>query len=115
MIIQTIDLDGYIYTIKIGKNAQENWDIISDSFQNDLWFHLGGSLPSPHVVLTLPNKFKLKKIPNTIIMQCALFCKQHSKFANINKVSVIYTEIKNVSKGKTIGSVFTKKTSSVVL
>lgn len=115
MIIQTTELDDYTYTIKIGKNAQENWDIISESSQNDMWFHLGGSMPSPHVVLIIPENFKLKKIPTKIITECGSLCKKHSKFANIKKVSVIYTEIKNVTKGETVGSVYTKKTTTVVL
>ena len=115
MIIDSIELNEYIYSIKVGNNAKENWDIISGASQNDIWFHLGGHMASPHVVLSIPHGFKLKKIPIKIITHCAALCKQHSKYSNINKVTVIYTEIKNISKGDTIGSVHTKKTSSIVL
>ena len=40
---------------KIGESAQENWDIIKESNQNDLWFHID-KLPSCHVVLSTKNK-----------------------------------------------------------
>lgn len=115
MIKETFEYQDISFEIIVGKNAQENWDLISNASQNDLWFHLGGNMPSPHVILKIPEKFVLKKIPKQIIFQCANLCKSHSKYCNIKKVSVIYTEIKNISKGEIVGSVYTKKTSEVII
>jgi predicted ribosome quality control (RQC) complex YloA/Tae2 family protein len=92
------------YTIFIGKNSQENWDIIDKANQRDIWFHLGGGLPSPHVILKLDTPEKVSK---TLIKHCALLCKQNSKMYNVRKVNVIYTEIKNVKKADKVGSVYT--------
>jgi hypothetical protein len=33
---------GEIILYKIGTNAQENWDLIDESDENDLWFHVDG-------------------------------------------------------------------------
>ncbi|ARF09210.1 protein of unknown function DUF814 [Catovirus CTV1] len=98
--------------IYMGENAKDNWDIIDMSSQNDIWFHLE-SHPSPHVMLKLPNN--IKNISKQTIMFCAAICKQNSKLANSSKISVIYTERKNITKGKNVGSVFTKKVNSVTI
>jgi predicted ribosome quality control (RQC) complex YloA/Tae2 family protein len=45
---------GEIILYKIGTNAQENWDLIDESSEGDLWFHVN-DLPSCHVVTSLPN------------------------------------------------------------
>jgi len=94
-------------TYWIGENAQDNWNIIDQSKQNYLWFHLD-KLPSAHVILCssyaeLKQKYKngeLKSSPKNYINQAANYCKENSKY-----YTVIYTEIKNVSKGDTVGSV----------
>lgn len=112
------------YEVSIGQNAQENWDLISrvshvshvSHVSRDIWFHLDGNLSSPHVVLTVPKGPKgSKKVPKRVISECAMLCKEHSKYANIHKVSVIYTELKNVHKGDKVGSVIAKKTSSILV
>ena len=36
--------------IKIGKNQQENWDLIDSSYEKFTWLHLN-SYPSGHVVI----------------------------------------------------------------
>ena len=104
-----------IFDICIGQNAQENWDLIGDSKQNSIWFHLDSGMPSPHVVLQIPADFKLKKIPKQVINKTAALCKEYSKYSLNRFVTVIYTEIKNVSKGEKIGSVYTVKTSKIVI
>jgi predicted ribosome quality control (RQC) complex YloA/Tae2 family protein len=102
-----------IYNILIGRNAQGNWDAISASDQNDIWFHIDGH-PSPHIILKT-NGLKLNKIEKNVIKACALKCKEYSKFANIRKITIIYTEIKNVSKADKIGAVYTKNLRSIVI
>ena len=51
---------GEIILYKIGTNAQENWDLIDESGEDDLWFHVNG-LPSCHVVTSLPNPEKYNR------------------------------------------------------
>jgi len=88
---------------KIGQNAQENWDIIKESNQTDLWFHID-KLPSCHVVLSTKNK----KFDKDDIRTCAKLCKENSKYNGT--VNIIYTQIKNISIDKSqVGSVHVKK------
>lgn len=94
------------YTYWVGTSAQNNWDIITQSKQNDLWFHLHGKA-SAHVILKT-NK-EIKDIPKKVLYHCAQECKNNSKFKNFKSLKVIYTEIKNVKKGTVIGQVCTKK------
>src|SRR3990167_11422134 len=104
VLTDTIEIDEDIFDISIGTSAKENWDILSTALQNDLWFHLGGNLSSPHIILHIPENMKARKIPKQAINKCAILCKMHSKYKDINRVSVIYTETKNVSKAGKIGS-----------
>lgn len=98
----------------VGTNAKDNWDIIDKSHQNDIWFHLSDQ-PSAHVILKV-GQLNLKKISRQVLNECAVQCKSHSKFANIsNRMKVLYTEIKNVTKGKTPGEVYTRKTNTIAV
>lgn len=115
VLTESIEIEEDIFIIYIGTSAKENWDILSVASQNDIWFHLGGSFPSPHVILHLPENMKTKKIPKKLIYKCGLLCKMHSKYKNINILDVIYTEVKNVTKANKIGAVYTKKTKTISL
>lgn len=102
-------------TITIGGNAEENWKIIDAANQNDLWFHLEDH-PSAHVILAMPDGKTSKDLNKQTLIHCAVICKQHSKFptiSNQNKMSVIYTETKNVTKADKEGAVYTKKTKTI--
>ena len=90
--------------IRVGQNAKENWLLIDDADQNDLWFHVEDQ-PSPHVIIEIPAKCT---ITNATLKYAGSLCKQHSKYVNLNKVSIIYTEVKNLVKGKAAGSVTLK-------
>jgi len=105
LIIEGID---DTYTVWIGQNAQDNWDIISKADQNDIWFHLEGS-PSPHVILRVENK----KYDKRILNRCACICKEGSKLKDTKNAHIIYTEIKHITKGDKPGSVFTRKTKTI--
>jgi predicted ribosome quality control (RQC) complex YloA/Tae2 family protein len=109
-----VDVDNNIYNVVIGRNKNENWDIISKASQNDIWFHVD-SHPSPHVVLSNVLDLDIKKIPKSIIKECAVLCKEYSKLKNNNKVSIIYTYITNVTKGQEVGSVITKKLEKIIV
>lgn len=99
--------DDCIYNIKVGENAQENWDLISASEQNDIWFHVENN-PSCHVVLSVGSK----KPHKSVINYCASLCKEGSKRKNSRTVNVIYTEIRNVRKADKPGSVTTRNTKT---
>lgn len=94
------------YNIWIGQNARENWDLIDKSESDNLWFHLD-EYPSSHVVVSLdtinPDEIFY---PNEIIVIACDYCKKNSKLKNtISKVRIVYTQIKNLKKGKQVGSV----------
>ena len=99
----------------IGENAQDNWDLIDLADQNDLWFHLSNQ-PSAHIILRM-NNLAIKKLSKQTLIHCAVECKMHSKFSNTTKqrLHVIYTEIKNVSKAQNVGAVYTKNENYLLL
>ncbi len=101
MINRELCHDGMIYNISIGRNSRENWTIIENSNENDIWFHLN-DYPSPHIVLKY-NEF----IPENIILECCNLCKKYSKYKNFpaKYLKVVYTKINNLKKGSDIGSV----------
>jgi predicted ribosome quality control (RQC) complex YloA/Tae2 family protein len=90
------------YTIIIGQNKHENFLIIDESVDTDVWFHVDGE-PSCHVILK--NEDKLHDIPIQVLKRCAYLCKINSKAKHQQKCSVIYTQIKNVLKTEEIGKV----------
>jgi predicted ribosome quality control (RQC) complex YloA/Tae2 family protein len=98
------------FDVMIGTNAIDNWKIISLASQNDIWFHIENQ-PSCHVILCTNNE----KISKRLITQCAVLCKENSKFKDYKKITVIYTEIKNIRNGKKEGEVYTKKLSKVIV
>jgi predicted ribosome quality control (RQC) complex YloA/Tae2 family protein len=103
----------------VGQHAQDNWDMLDKAEQNDIWFHLD-NCPSSHVILKISNlDKKSKKVSKQTLIHCAQQCKLHSKFSEISsnkhKIKVIYTEVKNVSKADKVGSVYTKKTDSLLI
>jgi predicted ribosome quality control (RQC) complex YloA/Tae2 family protein len=95
--------------IKLGRTSLENDKLISESQQNWWWFHLG-KLKSGHLVLESESE------PDTETLNyCAQLVKEHSKFKNIYRVSVIYTQIRHVKKTDTPGQVTTKRTKSITI
>jgi predicted ribosome quality control (RQC) complex YloA/Tae2 family protein len=103
-----------IYIIKIGNNAEDNWKVIDDSDELDIWFHLD-EYPSAHIVLKT-NKKELNTINKQILFKCASECRNRTNIKDIKKdkkIKVIYTEIKNIKKGNDIGSVYSKNTKSI--
>ena len=98
--------------VTIGNNSSENWEII-DKYKNDnknaIWFHLNKK-PSCHVIF-VPNKklIKNKKLNKKHIKDVSQLCKQYSKFKNVRKIGVCYTELSNIKKDIDIGSVICKK------
>jgi predicted ribosome quality control (RQC) complex YloA/Tae2 family protein len=92
--------------IQVGESKQDNWNILSNAKQNELWFHLD-KLSSPYVVIKHNNP------PNNIIQKACNLCKHYSKWNGT--VKVIYTKSKNVSKGDEIGEAIIKGKPSFIL
>lgn len=95
--------------IKIGENAQENWDLIETSSKMDIWFHLD-KYPSAHVVVIIPQNKKIEDISSSTISYASSLCKENSKQNKHSKICIMYTYIKYVKKGDKVGSVYTSHT-----
>ena len=75
---------------------------VREAAQCDLWFHIAGGLPSPHVILQLQGTpFTGARLParDVLLDVCALV-KLHSNGAirRASTSSVIFTRVKNVTK-----------------
>jgi predicted ribosome quality control (RQC) complex YloA/Tae2 family protein len=88
--------------IVLGTNAKENFQLIDDANPNDWWFHLD-DYPSGHCIV------KHDVLDREIIEYAGRKVKENSKLKNEMKVVVIYTQIKNIRKTKTVGEVILLK------
>ena len=99
---------------KIGTNAQENWDLIDESGEDDLWFHVN-NLPSCHIIAVIPNPEKYNRNEIAYIAkQGAVLCKQHSKYASQQKLAIIYSKIKDIKKTDILCSVTTNQNAKLI-
>ncbi len=81
----------------VGKNAADNWKLIENADDTDLWIHLQNT-SSSHVIIE-----NTKELTNDhIIFGCEL-CREHSKERNTKKLRVSVLEKKYVKKGKCVG------------
>lgn len=114
-ISKTIHFDklGIDVEFIVGKSAKENFDIIDAASEHHLWFHIKGS-PSSHVIACIPDNIDRKNV-RYIVKQGAILCKQHSKYASAKNVEIIYTQVKNVEKMETMGSVSIQNEKMVVI
>ena len=98
------------YEIRVGQDKHENWQLLDDSDQNDLWFHVANA-PSAYVILTV---FPSQNTPKQVIDYCADLCKTHSKQKHENKCDVMYSQIRNVSKGRHAGEALVQRFRTIV-
>ena len=91
-------------TFFVGKNAQDNFDLIDQSNPEDIWFHVNDT-SSAHVVYVSSHNNLDKKEKRHIIKKGAELAKQHSSAKSKKDVTIVYTQIKNVSKMETTGLV----------
>jgi predicted ribosome quality control (RQC) complex YloA/Tae2 family protein len=104
-----------IVTFYIGKNQNEQFDIIDKGKQHDLWFHADG-YSSCHVVAILPES----SIPNKKNLQeirkiGSMLCKNNTeKLKGLKNVTFITTYIKNVTKTNVAGSVIATDTKKII-
>ena len=114
MKIEILNINNINITFYIGRNSQENFDIIDQADCDDLWFHLN-DLPSCHVVASIPSNVKDKKLINKIIKQGAVLCKKYSKYSSTKNLNIVFTKIKNISKTNIIGTVNTSNTKNILI
>tara|TARA_X000001036_G_C20586704_1_gene769045 strand:- start:274 stop:624 length:351 start_codon:yes stop_codon:yes gene_type:complete len=95
--------------IIVGQNGQDNWDIL-DASKNEngyfWWFHLK-SFPSSHVIV------KVEKMTKELLVYAAELCKNSTKYKNLKKIYVNYTQCNNVIKDGPIGSVCFKSNRKI--
>lgn len=92
------------YTISIGKNKEENWQLIDASEPNDIWFHVDNQ-PSCHVILKNTENVKLRDIPKQVLKRAAYLCKTNSAAKTQSKCDVIYAAISQITKTTVVGQV----------
>ena len=91
-------------TFYIGRQKNENFDVIDKGDENDLWFHSNES-SSCHVVAIIPANLTSKE-KRYIIKTGGFICKKYtSKLKNVPNVEIIYTEVKNIEKTNIDGCV----------
>lgn len=113
---EIIDFKDFEVIYLIGQNAKENFDVIDESSEDDLWFHSKDE-SSCHVVALLPFNIVFEKNEkDMIIKHGALLCKINTnKLNNLKNVPIIYTEIKNITKTKQKGAVITQNTKTIII
>ena len=89
----------------IGQHASDNFVIIDNSKEDDIWFHINNE-PSGHVIVSIPENITFsKKQLRQIITQGALVCKENSKYKSQRNLEVVYAYVKNIEKTNIPGKV----------
>jgi len=86
---------------RIGKNAENNTELINLSAPSDIWFHLENR-SSAHILVTLPKGLN-KKQKKTVIKWGAILCKQKSSVKET--CSIMYTRVENLTCTEKAGQV----------
>lgn len=84
-------IEGYV--VKCGKNNVQNDRLLSRAFKEDRWLH-AKSFHSPFVII----ETKGESIPDSVIEKAAEICAYYSDAGKGGKVSIDYTQKKNVKK-----------------
>jgi len=102
-------------TFYIGKNQNENFDVIDKGKPDDIWFH-AKNISSCHVVTDIPvGSIQNKKMLYYIIKTGALLCKQNTnKLKSQTKVEISYTLCKNITKTDVPGCILTTYSKTIV-
>lgn len=87
----------------VGRNAQENWKIISRANKNYYWFHLN-DIPSAHVIIEIDVEPTQEELNYALeLCKSQTFRNKESK-----NVSYIYAQVKNLKLGSKPGEVLIK-------
>ena len=101
------------YEIYIGKNKEENWQLIDASNSDDVWFHIDNQ-PSCHVILKNTDKVKLRDIPRQVLKRAAYLCKINSLTKTQPKCDVIYVAISAITKTQIVGQVVVNGQTKII-
>ena len=85
-----IEVEFKHYIIKLGRNQDENDELIKNAHPEDYWIHLS-DYPSPHCIIENQSK---KRIHHKILKHAAYLTKKYSKYSNIKNINVDVTKIK---------------------
>jgi hypothetical protein len=110
--MESFTFDKIEYTIFVGKNRTNNWELIDNAKDSDIWFHIANS-SSCHVVLQ--TDIPINKIPRQVIKRCACLCKSNSNSKSEKNCEIIYTSINNVTKTKNVGEVTVTNTKKILI
>eukprot|EP00298_Acanthocystis_sp_HF-20_P003691 c14042_g1_i1.p1 GENE.c14042_g1_i1~~c14042_g1_i1.p1 ORF type:complete len:106 (+),score=39.54 c14042_g1_i1:56-373(+) len=95
--------------ILIGEDAKDNWAILSSASQTDLWFHVKNA-SSAYVILSPTDE-----ISRGTLKECAALTKQHSKLKTTKKCKIVWTEVKHVKKGKSVGQAIITQAREILI
>lgn len=103
-----------VITFYIGKNQNENFEVINKGNLNDLWFH-ANDISSCHVIASVPDNINKKDI-RYIIKAGALLCKKNTnKLKNIKNVKITYTTVNNIELTNVEGKVNIKNEKIITI
>jgi len=95
------------YTIYMGKNKEENEDLIKWGFPEDVWFHVD-KYSSAHVYIRMKEGQLFDNIPPAVLEDCCQLVKANSIEGNkVSNITVVYTPWTNLKKtnGMDVGQV----------
>jgi predicted ribosome quality control (RQC) complex YloA/Tae2 family protein len=109
MILEKINTENKEYIIEIGQDKFDNDLILRKSKQNDLWFHLD-KFNSPFIILHNNGD----KIDKKYLYEIGNMFKKYKSHIPDN-YKVVYTNVKNINRTCTPGTVIFKKTPSIII
>ena len=112
-IVKTVSLLKHCVNMEyvIGKDAQDNFDIIDAAEIYHWWFHIDGQ-SSGHVIAKTDKDIDKKKL-RYVIKQGAVLCKQYSRCASMKNVKIVYARICDVEKTDKTGMVIVKNSKFI--
>jgi predicted ribosome quality control (RQC) complex YloA/Tae2 family protein len=96
---------------KLGKNARENFELIDEAQELEpdyWWFHISDH-PSGHCLVHSTSLTK------EMILLAGNLVKSHSKLKDQKRVKIVYTQVKNIEKTKTMGQVLVSQSNEITL
>lgn len=93
--------------IRLGENAKENMQLISEASSHHIWLHLD-AFPSGHCIIETSFQITLSSLTedhNSLIQDAGNFCLQHTKFKNMKHIKVSVTYVSNLKMTDKIGEV----------
>ena len=91
--LKYISSDGY--EILVGRNNKQNDELtLRTAFSTDIWLHTK-NIPGSHTIIRTGG---IASVPESTLVEAARLAALHSKACDSSKVSVDYTNVKNVKK-----------------